>query len=188
VHRRRWRFALLLGVAAIAAALVVGVLVFRGREQQLQAGSERIRLLAPPRRRPLAPLEGAALLPPPARVVLLDGGRRPAFVDVWASWCIACRQEAAALGRLWRRFGVRIRFVGVDSQDSWRPARAFVRRYGLGFPQLFDPKATAAARLGVFGIPTAFLVDRHGRVAATIVGKRDEATFAQALEELTRER
>lgn len=179
---------MLFAVVAVAAALAAGLLVFGGREQQMRAGSERIRLLATPRREPFVRLEGAALSPPPARVALLDGGRRPVFVDVWASWCTACREEAPALARLWRRFGPRIRFVGVDSQDSRRPARAFVRRYGLGFQHLFDPKATAAARLGVFGIPTAFLVDRHGRVAATIVGQRDEAIFAQALEALARER
>lgn len=137
-HRRRRRLALLLGVAAIAAALTVGVLVFGEREQPTRAGSARITLLDARRRRPLARVEGAALLTPPGRVALLGGGRRPAFVDVWASWCNGCRQAAPGLVRLWRRFGPRIRFVDVDSQDPRRPAVAFVRRYGLGFPQLFN--------------------------------------------------
>lgn len=90
------------------------------------------------------------------------------------------------IARLARDHAGRVEFVGVDTNDGREDARAFIRRYGLSFPHVFDPKATLATELGVYGIPTMFLVDRQGRVAATLVGKQPERTLRRLLELLVR--
>jgi len=82
---------------------------------------------------------------------------------------------------LWRHYGGQVQFLGIDVEDSRGDARAFVHRYGLGYPNIFDRKASMAGRLGFFGLPTAYLVDRRGRIAARLIGKQREATFASGL-------
>jgi len=85
------------------------------------------------------------------------------------------------IARLWRRYGAQVRFLGIDVEDSRGDARAFTRRYGLRYPSIFDRTASMAGRLGFFGLPTAYLVDYRGHVAARLIGKQREATFASGL-------
>lgn len=92
------------------------------------------------------------------------------------------------LARLAREHASDVRFIGIDTQDTRSAGRAFVRRYGLDFPHLFDPKSTLATRLGVSGIPTMFLIDRQGRIAQTLVGKQGEPKLRRYLQLLARDR
>lgn len=92
------------------------------------------------------------------------------------------------ISRLARKYGKAIRFVGIDTQDSRKDGQSFVLRFGLDFPHLFDPKSKLALKLGVYGIPTMFLVDRHGRIAATLVGKQGEAKLDRYLRLLADDR
>lgn len=92
------------------------------------------------------------------------------------------------MARVAREHGAEVRFVGIDVQDSREDGRAFVRRYDLEFPQIFDPKAEIAGKLGVFGIPTIFFVDERGRIAAVLIGKQSEAKLERYLRALTAER
>jgi cytochrome c biogenesis protein CcmG/thiol:disulfide interchange protein DsbE len=109
---------------------------------------------------------------------------KPVFLDVWASWCVPCREEAPMLARLFRAYGRRIQFVGLDMNDGRSDARAFIRRSGLSYPHVFDAKATLATRLKVLGLPTAFLVDARGRVAAVAAGKQKEEALRHAFDAL----
>jgi thiol-disulfide isomerase/thioredoxin len=126
-------------------------------------------------------LVAETLIQPPARLELRSLRGEPVFIDVWASWCPSCKEEAPMLARLARDHRGRVQFVGVDTQDTRGAGRAFVRRYGLDYPHLFDPKSTLATKLGVYGIPTMFLVDREGRIAATLVGKQGETKLRRYL-------
>lgn len=91
------------------------------------------------------------------------------------------------LARLWRQYRGRIQFLGVDVEDTRGDARRFVRRYRLGYPNIFDERAALAGKLGFYGLPTAFLVDDRGRVAATLVGRQKEATLRAGFAALARE-
>ena len=91
------------------------------------------------------------------------------------------------MARLARKHGRTVQFVGIDIQDRRPDGRAFVREFGLRYPHIFDPKAVIATKLDVFGIPTAFLVDRQGLVAAVLVGKQPEAKLTRYLRLLAAE-
>ena len=91
------------------------------------------------------------------------------------------------LARLAREHEGRVQFVGIDTQDGRGAGRAFVRRHRLDFPHLFDPRTTLATKLGVYGIPTMILVDRDGRIAATLVGKQPEQKLRRYLRLLASE-
>jgi cytochrome c biogenesis protein CcmG, thiol:disulfide interchange protein DsbE len=155
---------LLPGLAAALAAALVALLAF-GLARQ--GGGDRIEdALAAGTRPPV----------PATRLPALDGGAPRALADyrgevvvlnLFASWCAPCKQEAPVLRReqaRLRRSGGTV--LGVTWRDAAPAARGFARRYGLGFPILRDVSGDFAQRLGVRGVPETFVLDRHGRVAA----------------------
>jgi cytochrome c biogenesis protein CcmG/thiol:disulfide interchange protein DsbE len=179
-------------VISVAALVAFGgiFLAFLLRSSPDAAGprihGNRVTLVSPPRRKPLPDLSGPALDPPPSSLGLEALAGKPAFVDVWASWCVPCRAEAPVLARLWRRYRDRVQFLGIDIEDTRGDARAFVRRYGLGYANIFDRTASMAGKLGFVGLPTAFLIDARGRIAGKLVGQQHEATLRRSLDALVR--
>jgi cytochrome c biogenesis protein CcmG/thiol:disulfide interchange protein DsbE len=182
----------LLVLSVVAGALLVGAflgLLLRSSDDSAapQIRGVRLTLLHPDRRKPLPDLHGPALTPPPGTISLRGLRGRPAFIDVWASWCVPCREEAPLLARLWREHRRQIRFLGIDAEDTRADAHRFIRPYGLGYPNVFDRMATMARKLGFFGFPTAYLIDRQGRIAAKLIGKQKKATLRAGLEVLAQE-
>jgi len=184
--RRRFLFAATGALAALALG-AVGYGLLRPSPTADTSGSGPHALRPRAERKPLPDFGGTVLDPPPAELALADLRGRMAFINVWASWCVPCREEAPRIARLSRRYAGRARFVGVDIEDAEADARAFVRRYRLSFPHLVDHKASIATKLGIAGIPTTFLVDREGRIAAKLTGPQHEAPLARQLDALLAE-
>lgn len=100
------------------------------------------------------------------------------IVNFWASWCQPCVQEAPELSTYaWsvRKRGVVV--VGVVFNDTVSSATAFAAHYGSLYPSIVDPGGTIALRYGVTSPPTTYVIDREGRVSATLLG----ATTAKQL-------
>ncbi len=184
--RRLLLIVVLAGGAGLAAFLAL-LLRPSGEAAQSQVRDGHVTLAAAHKRKELPDLIGATVTPPPSHLALRSLRGKPAFIDVWASWCAPCRDEAPVLARLWRRYRGRVQFLGIDVEDHRSDARAWVRRFRLGYPSIFDRAATMAGRLGFYGLPTAFLVDGQGRIAAHLIGKQREATLRSGLEALARE-
>lgn len=108
-------------------------------------------------------------------------------VNVWGSWCPPCRAEADVLVAAARELRPKgVVFLGINSRDpSAAQARAFVRRYDVPYPSIYDPsgKNLLAFRgtLGPTSIPSTVVIDPQGRVAASILG---EVTSKQTLIDL----
>lgn len=83
-----------------------------------------------------------------------------------------------------RRYRGRVRFLGINVEDTRKAAHAFERRYRIGYPSIYDEKAAMAGKLGFYGLPTAYLVDRRGRIAAVLIGKQRESVLARKLQHL----
>ena len=89
------------------------------------------------------------------------------LVNIWASWCDPCKEELPLLQRTHDAISGQGGLVlGVDSRDLTDKALATVARYDLTFPNLRDRDAVLARKLGAFGYPETFVLDRKGRVAA----------------------
>lgn len=90
-------------------------------------------------------------------------------LNVWASWCVPCREEAALLMTLAE--DRRVRVVGINYKDQPDNARRFLGRYGNPFAANgTDSNGRAAIEWGVYGVPETFVVGRDGRIAYKLIG------------------
>jgi thiol-disulfide isomerase/thioredoxin len=108
----------------------------------------------------------------------------PLVVNVWASWCGPCRDEAPDLARVASAYAGRVRFLGIDVLDARPSARAFVREFGWPYPSLYDPAGRIRDRLGLVGQPATLLYDAEGRLVETHVGPITAEQLAAELERL----
>ncbi len=124
-----------------------------------------------------------AQAPPPLNALykqgneLLDGGTSayekrigqmhgyPVVVNVWASWCIPCRQEFPLLQNLSARYGKKVAFLGVNSEDSSDAAATFLEEAPVPYPSYSDPGKDIYDLIGGIGFPNTAFYDRSGRLA-----------------------
>jgi cytochrome c biogenesis protein CcmG/thiol:disulfide interchange protein DsbE len=91
------------------------------------------------------------------------------LLNVWASWCVPCHDEAPLLMQIAE--DKRIRVVGINYKDQPVNARRFLGRYGNPFGAIgVDDNGRASIDWGVYGVPETFLVGRNGRIAYKLVG------------------
>ena len=91
------------------------------------------------------------------------------IVNVWASWCVPCHDEALLLTELAK--DNRIQLIGINYKDSPDNARRFLGRYGNPFASVgVDGNGRAAIEWGVYGVPETFIVGRDGKIAYKLVG------------------
>jgi len=102
------------------------------------------------------------------------------LINVWASWCVPCHEEAPLLMRLAQ--DKRIRLVGINYKDQPDNARRFLGRYGDPFvANGADENGRAAIEWGVYGVPESFVVGRNGRIAFKLIGPITPDNFAAVL-------
>src|SRR5437868_10180100 len=102
------------------------------------------------------------------------------LVNVWASWCIPCHDEAPLLNTLSE--DKRIRLIGINYKDQPDNARRFLGRHGNPFAAAgADGNGRASMEWGVYGVPETFLVGRDGTIAYKLVGPITDANLNSAL-------
>lgn len=101
-------------------------------------------------------------------------------VNVWASWCVPCHDEAPLLLQVAK--DRRVRLVGINYKDDPDNARRFLGRYGDPFAAAgADLNGRAAIEWGVYGVPETFVVGRDGRIAFKLVGPITPDNYASVL-------
>jgi thiol-disulfide isomerase/thioredoxin len=112
-------------------------------------------------------------------------------VNVWGSWCSPCRSEAPMLAEAAKDLAKQdVHFLGIDSRDPSRSAaEAFVRRFDIGYPSIYDQQGrTLLAFRGTLtpnAIPSTVVIDREGRVAASVLGEISRTTLYDLVEEVS---
>lgn len=146
-----------LGAAALIALLVFGVTRHEtdGRvDSALAAGKH-----------PPAPVTSLPRLGQAGAQTVAAYRGRVVVLNVFASWCGPCADEAPVLERAQRRLAAKgVTVLGVTWRDTTDDAQAFARRFKLSYPIVRDVSGGFAQTLGLLGVPETFLIDRQGRI------------------------
>ena len=93
---------------------------------------------------------------------------QPWILNVWASWCVACRDEHAILVDL-ANMGLPI--VGLNYKDETKDARKWLRDWGDPYiTTAVDYEGAAAIDWGVYGVPETFVIDDTGVILYKHIG------------------
>jgi thiol-disulfide isomerase/thioredoxin len=117
------------------------------------------------------------------QVSLADFRGKVVVVNVWGSWCGPCRAEAPMLAQASRDLAKKgVGFLGIDSRDpSKDAAKAFVRRFDVPYPSLYDQQgSTLLAFRGTLtpnSVPSTVVVDPQGRVSGSVLGSLTRTTL-----------
>ncbi|KRA04036.1 thiol:disulfide interchange protein [Rhizobium sp. Root564] len=124
----------------------------------------------------LPPLEGSNV---PALTDAAITGKLT-LVNVFASWCVPCRQEHPMLKELSK--DKRLNIVGINYKDKADNAVRFLGELGNPYAAIgIDPNGRAAIDWGVYGIPETYLVGPDGTILYKKVGPIDVTTYEREL-------
>jgi cytochrome c biogenesis protein CcmG/thiol:disulfide interchange protein DsbE len=120
-----------------------------------------------------------------ARIRSLHG--YPIVLNAWASWCTSCQAEFGLLARASAKYGKRVAFLGVDTQDSsTQDAASFLKQHYVSYPSYLAASYGALDPIyapGIIGLPTTFLISRQGRVVHVNDGEYDsQGTLDQQIQ------
>ena len=102
----------------------------------------------------------------------------PALINVWATWCIACRVEHPFLMKLKEESILTI--YGLNYKDNKLKALDLLERDGNPFEfSIYDFEGRLAIDLGVYGAPETFFIDKNGFIRERHVGVIDERVWEE---------
>jgi thiol-disulfide isomerase/thioredoxin len=190
-RRARWAVPLMAGALLVGGA-VTGCSTSASGDSgsRFVAGDGTVTVLPPADRQPAPAITGTTLDGQP--FALTDYRGKVVALNVWASWCAPCRAEAPSLDQVSRELAPQgVQFIGLDTRDTKASAEAFIRRFDVAYPNVWDPDAALQLQfrdtLPPQAIPSTLLVDREGRVAGRILGKVDRTQLRDILTELAAE-
>ncbi len=165
-----WRF-----VLPLALALGLGVLLYAGLHNDPKL------IPSPLIDKPAPVFDLPELNQPGARVSTGALAGEPYLLNVWASWCVTCRQEHPVLEAFSRKGSVRI--VGLNWKDTPDDARRWLAQFGNPYTDIaVDESGRTGVDFGVYGAPETFLVDGKGIVRYKHVGALTPEVIAQEIE------
>ena len=178
------------GAVVVAIALAACGTAQGSGESGFVAGDGSLVLLDASQRAAAPELEGTTLDGGTWR--LADHLGDVVVLNVWASWCAPCRAEAPDLVAVDEEYsGKGVQFLGLNTRDSDTAARAFVERFGIGYPNVIDRDGVIQLgfrdTLPPQAIPSTVVLDRQGRVAARVLGTVSAASLRGVLDELLAE-
>ncbi|OGB01769.1 MAG: thiol:disulfide interchange protein [Burkholderiales bacterium RIFCSPHIGHO2_12_FULL_69_20] len=123
---------------------------------------------------------------PSQTIALKDLAGRVWMLNVWASWCVACREEHPLLVDYSRRATVPL--YGLNYKDTRADALAWLARFGNPYTaSLSDTKGLVGIDFGVYGVPETFIIDKQGVVRFKHIGPVTPQVLHERIEPLLKE-
>ena len=133
-----------------------------------------------------APKFALARLDDAAKTVRLEDLKGKVFIlNVWASWCVACREEHPVLVDFAKKRVVPV--YGLNYKDTRPDANAWLARFGNPYDaSFFDEDGRVGLDFGVYGVPETFIVDGNGVIRMKHIGPITPEVLANKIEPLLR--
>ena len=105
------------------------------------------------------------------------------YLDFWASWCVPCRKSFPWMNAMQKAYGTKgLVVIAVNVDTERRDADRFLGAVPADFQVLYDPAGALAQRYRLAGMPSAFIIDREGRVVAHHEGFTRDSPRAEEAE------
>jgi peroxiredoxin len=182
----RGRLAIVIG-ALVAATGIAGAAASWPAATTVETAMKDLDLIRPSRQK-LA-VDFTVKIPGGGTFKLSEQRGKVVFINFWATWCLPCREEMPSMERLFqrtRRDGLVMLAVSVDADA--KVITPFLKEQRFTFTVGLDPKMELASTYGVRALPSSFIVDREGYLAALALGPRawDNAASQALVEGLSR--
>jgi len=107
------------------------------------------------------------------------------MLNVWASWCAACREEHPVLLRFASRATIPV--LGLDYKDERNAGQRWLRNFGNPYrASVFDEDGRVGIDWGVYGVPETFVIDKQGVVRYKHIGALTDDVLLNTIEPLIR--
>jgi cytochrome c biogenesis protein CcmG/thiol:disulfide interchange protein DsbE len=169
----------------VPLVLFLGLVVFLGvglSRDPHQLPSPLVGRAAPAFALPRLAAEGS----PPGRFAPADMQGKVWLLNVWASWCVSCRQEHPLLLDIARSGAVPL--VGLDYKDAPGDARAWLAQHGDPYLlSAVDVDGRVGIDYGVYGVPETYVIDKTGTIRYKQIGPISAEILEQTILPLLRE-
>lgn len=108
------------------------------------------------------------------KVELKDYRGKVVFLNFWATWCLTCEEEMPSMEKLYQKFkgnSFEILTVSIDKEGKGIVA-SYMKKFGLTFPALLDPKSKVAKLYRTTGVPETFIINKEGFIIHKAIGPR----------------
>jgi cytochrome c biogenesis protein CcmG, thiol:disulfide interchange protein DsbE len=107
------------------------------------------------------------------------------LLNVWASWCVACREEHPVINDIAKQGGWT--FIGLNYKDQRTDAQGWLAQFGNPYEtSLYDGDGRLGIDLGVYGVPETFVVDKQGIIRYKQIGPITHEVWRTKIEPLLR--
>ena len=91
------------------------------------------------------------------------------ILNIWASWCLPCRNEHSYLMEFNKNSSIKL--IGLNYKDNLNSAKKFISEFGNPYSvNIVDSNGTISIKLGAYGVPETFLINKERKIIKKIVG------------------
>ena len=121
-----------------------------------------------------------------ATVKIADYKGKVVLLNFWATWCVPCKAEMPWFQEFEKSYkdrGFAVLGASID-EDGWQVVKPYMDEHKLNYKIIVATPEVAQLYGVVDALPTTFMIDQEGRIAATHTGLVSKATYAKQIEQL----